>query len=119
MKKNLLTIVFLTVIGTCFAQTQPERYKEITNPKLTNINREPARASFTSYVDDESALKNQPSSGAFHLSLNGKWKFNYAETPDEAPADFMNPSLDVSKWADISVPGNWERQGFGIPIYGL
>ncbi|NDW08554.1 glycoside hydrolase family 2 TIM barrel-domain containing protein [Dysgonomonas sp. 520] len=115
MKRNLLALTLLALAGMCFAQS--DRYAEITNPKLTNINREPARASFTSYTNEENALKNERSSGSFYLSLNGKWKFNYAETIDEAPKDFMKPSYNVGNWADISVPGNWERQGFGVPIY--
>lgn len=117
MKKELLLLAFLTATGVCAVAADSDRYSEITNPKLTAINREPARASFTSFVDEQSALKNQRTSGTYYLPLNGKWKFNYVETLDERPTDFMNPSFDASKWADIVVPGNWERQGFGVPIY--
>lgn len=116
MKQKALLFSLLAFAGMCFAQST-DRYKEITDPKLTNINREPARASFMSYTDEASALKNQKTSGSYYLSLNGKWKFNYVETVDERPLDFMNPGFDASKWADITVPGNWERQGFGVPIY--
>ena len=31
--------------------------------------------------------------------------------------EFYKDNFDVSQWEDINVPGNWELQGFGIPIY--
>lgn len=116
MKEKLLLLAFLSVTGVGLV-TGSERYSEITDPKLTHINREPARATFTSYVDEQSALNNRRTSGSLYLSLNGKWKFNYVETIDERPRDFMKPDCDVESWSDIMVPGNWERQGFGVPIY--
>lgn len=46
-------------------------------------------------------------------SLNGAWKFAFAAEGQEAPySDFFKPSYNVSAWADISVPGNWETYGF-------
>lgn len=33
------------------------------------------------------------------------------------PADATAKGTDTSKWSDIKVPGNWEVQGFGTPIY--
>ncbi|MCD7971473.1 MAG: DUF4981 domain-containing protein [Candidatus Azobacteroides sp.] len=115
MKKNFL--LFLCLIAAGMVSAQSDRYKEITDPNLVGINREKARASFISYKDEASALKNNPSSGAYYLSLNGKWKFNYVDKLQDRPVDFMNPSFDVSKWGDIQVPGNWERQGYGDAIY--
>lgn len=50
-------------------------------------------------------------------SLNGDWKFNYAESPAARPADFYNVDFDVSAWKSIPVPSNWERQGYGYAIY--
>lgn len=115
MKKIYLMSFFLFA-ASIFAQ-QKDRYADITDPGLTGINKEAPRASFISYKDEASALKNVPASGAYYQSLNGKWKFNYVEYLDDRPVDFMNPSFDVSKWNDIDVPGNWETQGFGTPIY--
>ena len=115
MKRNALFTALLALVGMC--QVQADRYAEITDPGLTNINREPARASFFSYKDEASALDNVKTSGGYYLSLNGTWKFHYTEEFADRPTDFMRSDFDDSKWADITVPGNWERQGFGTPIY--
>ncbi|MBX3433514.1 MAG: DUF4981 domain-containing protein [Pirellulales bacterium] len=49
--------------------------------------------------------------------LNGTWKFKYVGTPEERPRDFFKTEFDAAGWDDIAVPANWERQGFGQPIY--
>ena len=76
-----------------------------------------ARSTFTSYTNEADAVINDRKNGTFRISLNGKWKFNYVENFADRPTDFMSPHTDVSKWPDINVPGNWELQGFGTPIY--
>ena len=63
------------------------------------------------------AVINDRKNGTFRLSLNGKWKFHYVETFADRPTDFMMDRVDASRWPDINVPGNWELQGFGTPIY--
>ncbi|MGQ1889291.1 glycoside hydrolase family 2 TIM barrel-domain containing protein [Thermophagus sp. OGC60D27] len=89
--------------------------KEWENPLITEINKEPARASFTAYPSPEKALSGEPS--PFSRTLNGQWKFHFSQSPDERPIHFYEDSYDVSNWAEIKVPGNWEIEGFGIPIY--
>ena len=54
---------------------------------------------------------------SFRISLNGLWKFSYAENPAAAPADFELPETDCHAWADIRVPGHLEMQGYGAPAY--
>ncbi len=116
--KKLTTFISLWMLAQIsMAQGQNERYHQITDPDLTSIRREPPRATFTSYTTEKDALTNDRKSGTYRLDLNGTWKFNYVEHFSERPLDFMNPSTDVSRWADIRVPGNWEVQGFGTPIY--
>ena len=54
------------------------------------------------------------------MSLNGKWKFAWSPTapPDGPPLGaFAARGFDDSAWAEIDVPGNWELQGYGFPIY--
>ena len=53
----------------------------------------------------------------YYQSLNGKWKFNWVKNPDNRPKDFYKPAFYTGGWADINVPGNWERQGYGTAIY--
>lgn len=50
-------------------------------------------------------------------SLNGKWKFKWSPNPASKPASFYEPTYDVSGWGEITVPGNWETQGYDYPIY--
>lgn len=53
----------------------------------------------------------------YYLSLNGSWKFHWVKNPDNRPKDFYKPTFYTGGWADINVPGNWERQGYGTAIY--
>jgi beta-galactosidase len=48
-----------------------------------------------------------------HIILNGQWNFLYASTPIEA--DVL--AKDKSRWTTIEVPGHWQLQGHGNPIY--
>lgn len=54
---------------------------------------------------------------AYYMTLDGKWKFHWTKNPDRRPKDFYQTDYAVQGWADINVPGNWERQGYGLPIY--
>ena len=51
------------------------------------------------------------------VSLDGQWLFHWSRNPEERPADFYREDYDVSQWDRITVPGNWQLQGFGTPIY--
>ncbi len=52
-----------------------------------------------------------------------KWDFNFAETPSEYPpvmeeyGGFFIKGDRYYKWTTISVPSNWECEGFGQAIY--
>ena len=51
------------------------------------------------------------------VSLDGSWLFHWSRNPEERPAEFYRVDYDVSRWEKIKVPGNWQTQGFGTPIY--
>ncbi|MGX8713845.1 MAG: glycoside hydrolase family 2 TIM barrel-domain containing protein [bacterium] len=48
--------------------------------------------------------------GPWRISLNGTWQFAYFDNPAKA---LLNPS----HWDSITVPGNIELQGHGVPVY--
>ncbi|NWK55021.1 discoidin domain-containing protein [Verrucomicrobiaceae bacterium N1E253] len=87
------------------------------NAEIFQINKEPGRVFSLPFASKEGALKKDWLKSDYVLSLNGTWKFNYVKKPEDRPVDFYKESFDVSKWADIKVPSNWQLQGFGIPIY--
>ena len=51
------------------------------------------------------------------ISLDGRWKFCWSPNPEERPMGFEKEDYDVSSWDEITVPGNWQLQGWGKPIY--
>lgn len=55
-------------------------------------------------------------SDRYHV-LNGQWKFNWVDKPASRPTDFFRVDFDASMWKSIPVPGNWEVNGYGTPIY--
>lgn len=86
------------------------------NQHVTSVNTEKPRAYFMHYATENDALiYGKP--GSLTKSLNGTWKFNYVPNPEERPLDFYKTGYDVSAWSDIKVPGPWDMQGFGTPIY--
>ncbi|MCR4809913.1 MAG: DUF4981 domain-containing protein [Prevotella sp.] len=51
------------------------------------------------------------------VSLDGQWLFHWSRKPEERPVGFERDDYDVSGWGHIAVPGNWQTQGYGVPIY--
>ncbi len=117
MRNKLLIFTAAILSFTTSIAQDADRYKIITDPNLVDINKELPRSTFTSYTNESDAIRNNRKDGTYRLSLNGTWKFNYTEEFDKRPSDFMKPDFNDKEWADIKVPGNWERQGFGTPIY--
>ena len=55
----------------------------------------------------------------FARSLNGAWSFKYISgLAAGSDGGFTAPQFDVSAWARIAVPANWELHGFAEPSYG-
>ena len=52
-----------------------------------------------------------------NISLDGRWKFLYCESPYDVPQDFFSTRFNDRRWSDIEVPSNWEMQGFGQAFF--
>lgn len=87
------------------------------------VNKEKPRTSFVSFDDVESALKyvtgNYNDKSPYYQCLNGKWRFYYVEYPRDLPDGITDKDVDPygKGWSDITVPRNWDLQGYGIAMY--
>lgn len=103
MRNFLLTATLTLLTSASFAQGH-----DWENQNILSINREPARAAFTPYLN---------SPGDMRMSLDGMWKFNWTLTPEKQPENFYLKDFDDSRWKTFPVPGDWEVNGHGTPIY--
>ncbi|MDD2611192.1 MAG: glycoside hydrolase family 2 TIM barrel-domain containing protein [Bacteroidales bacterium] len=87
------------------------------NPRIFSINKEAPRATAFPYENEKAAAQDIQEQSPWFLSLNGIWKFNWVQSPDSRPADFYKDTYNTENWKEIKVPGNWELQGYGTPIY--
>lgn len=86
----------------------------VKDPKVFNINREKAHASIHRYASLEEMHTNKSS---YIYSLNGKWKFHYANGFNQLIKDFSNKDYNSDNWDEINVPGHIQLQGYGTPMY--
>jgi len=111
MKRTIVFILIMNVL-TAFSQTN---FWE--NPTIVDEGKEPARAYFIPYNNVEELKVNDIHQSQNIQILNGTWKFNFAEKVADRPVDFFKENLGDAEWKNIQVPGSWEMQGFGIPVY--
>jgi len=113
--RMMLVPLALWICGaaTLFAQELPDW----ENPEVVGINKEPAHCTLMPFSNVEEAMKSRIQDSSYYRSLNGNWKFSYAAKPAERPVDFYKPEYDISAWKEIPVPGNWQMQGYGVPIF--
>ncbi len=76
----------------------------------------PSRATSYSYESAEDAPADDRERARM-VSLGGDWKFHFSPDSNDRPTDFHATGFNAGDWDTIAVPGNWELQGYGTPIY--
>ena len=104
----------------CLAVLSAEAQKDKPwwlDPEVNEVNTMAPRAAFFAYETENLAKADQKARSERHLSLEGKWKFNFSKDHDKAPRDFYSLKYDDSQWTDFPVPGILELNGYGDAIY--
>ncbi|KAJ5833384.1 beta-galactosidase [Penicillium riverlandense] len=89
----------------------PNKQPDWNNLYVLHRNTLPPRAHFFLYSSEAKALSFDHEQSEY-ASLNGTWKFHHDKSPFEAPG-----WEGVLGWDDIKVPGMWQVQGYGRPLY--
>lgn len=113
MKKHFITGLFAVLAMTVNAQS----FKEWQDPEINAVNRAPMHANYFAYESTEAAIKGIKEKSSNFMTLNGTWKFNWVPNADARPTDFWQPEFNDKGWNAMPVPGVWELNGFGDPIY--
>ena len=102
--KRILFITALMLSITAQAQV-----KDWENPAVLGINKLPYHSTLQ--------LPSKQKECKEIVSLDGQWLFHWSKDSDSRPAEFYREDYNVSGWNKITVPGNWQLQGYGTPIY--
>ncbi|WP_440896504.1 glycoside hydrolase family 2 TIM barrel-domain containing protein [Amphibacillus sp. Q70] len=87
------------------------------NPDIFQLNRRTAHATYMPFQTIEEALEGKRTQSPWYQSLNGQWKFAFAENPASRITDFYRADFNHNDWDDITVPGHWQLQGYDYPQY--
>jgi len=113
LKINLVIIITLS----SFANAKDKEREPWEDNKVFAINKEAAHASLFPFQSRDAALVDEKEQSGNFLLLNGLWKFDWQRSPKNKPKDFETLNFNDDNWQQIPVPGNWETEGFGYPIY--
>ena len=72
---------------------------------------------YFAYESEETALLGHKEKSVNYMSLNGLWKFNWVKDATSRPVDFWKTDFNDKGWQELKVPGVWELNGYGVPIY--
>ena len=116
MKKRTKLLLSTLIMLGLFLQGYSQQ-NDWENPEMIGKNKLPAHNTSISFPNVADAMKVDIKTSSRYKSLNGQWKFAWTPTPESAPPVFYKEDFQDAGWKNISVPGNWELQGYGTAIY--
>jgi beta-galactosidase len=94
---------------------EAQSFEEWRDPLVNYVNRQTMHANYFAFRQGENGDCMEQS--ANYMSLNGEWRFCWTADADKRPTDFWKANYDDSAWGRMKVPGVWELNGYGDPIY--
>ena len=137
ISKALLLALVLTlavgILSACGSTKGLEKRSEaFGSPETVARNREPYSTTLIPYESVEQALGGDYTASPYYQSLNGEWDFTMALNPSLMPEGFETVKYAYSvsdyapvrknqnepiTWGKISIPANWELEGYDAPSY--
>ena len=82
------------------------------NPAMLHVGMQPRRNEYTPFAPAQDPFAPKAES-ARRILLNGTWAFDGYKSLEDLPEDW----LSIQPKGTMPVPGNWELNGFGKPVY--
>ncbi|MBR6774567.1 MAG: chitobiase/beta-hexosaminidase C-terminal domain-containing protein [Bacteroidales bacterium] len=118
--------IILLIVMTLTINVKAQKNVNVSNDDVLDwwndvsvyeVNKVAPRTNVIPYQDESGINKLDYRQSPYYKCINGEWKFNWVEKPSDKPQGFYKVGYDVSSWKTISVPGNWELNGYGVPVY--
>ena len=89
------------------------------DPNFFEENRAPMRSTFIVTPTAENVVSEHDyTQSPLYRSIGGVWNFYWTpNATDPQPENFWSPKFDDSNWGKMPVPGLWEMNGYGVPLY--
>ena len=115
MKKLFLGAVALVLALNAMAAKDPKWQ----DPNFFEENRLPMRSSFiVTPTAEEAVAEHDFSKSPLYRSIAGVWNFYWTpNATDPQPQEFWSLKYDDSNWGKMPVPGMWQLNGYGVPLY--
>ena len=101
MRKLILSVCLLLLVA---ATGRAQTFTEWQDQHINSINRLPMHSTF---LADEAQV----------IPLNGEWHFNWVRSANQRPVDFWKTDYVELAWSRMQIPGLWELNGYGDPVY--
>ena len=111
---NRLSFTAIFLLAALSGKAQSNEWQDATQ---NSINRLPMHANYFAYENPQAAQVGEKEVSSNYMSLNGPWKFNWVKDANMRPLDFWQPAFNDKAWSIMEVPGIWELNGYGDPVY--
>ena len=111
---NYRTVIIFLAAAAVSIAASAQSFTEWRDASVNEINRAPMHSSFFAFEND---TLSEPEQSANYLSINGTWSFKWSKDATDRKSDFFKPNFDETGWSKMPVPGMWELNGFGDPLY--
>jgi len=107
----------------CTASANAQKVPVWNDPAVNQVNRKTDVSNYFAYENESlakdgvSPVTDAKKKSSRYLSMEGNWKFHWVESANQRLKDYYSLKVDDSKWGTMPVPGMWELNGYGDPIY--
>ena len=113
MRKHL----FMGLLTALAVNASAQSFNEWRDPEVNAVNRAPMHTHYFAYESLEAAQRGVKEQSENYMTLNGTWKFFWVQNADQRPTGFWKMDYNDGGWDKMPVPGVWELNGYGDPIY--
>jgi beta-galactosidase len=113
-----VSVLLATGISAVPAAADPpaDVYTYLENPQMVAEGQEQPHVELRPYADAAAARAGGDET-PWTRSLDGDWRINMSQRPEDVPRGFFAEGFDTSGWRVVKVPHTWQTDGLDHPMF--